>query len=127
MHTGKFVTAINCMDGRVQEPVIAWMKKEYAAQFVDLITEAGPNRVLSANSDQGAIDSIKSRIEISVKNHGSNVIAIVGHYDCAGNPNGKEVQVNDILAARELVKSWYPECTVLGLWVNDHWNVTRVD
>src|SRR5664279_55162 len=92
MHTGKFVTAINCMDGRVQEPVIAWMKNEYTAQFVDLITEAGPNRVLSANSDQGAIGSIKSRIEISVKNHGSNVIAIVGHYECAGNPNGKEIQ-----------------------------------
>src|SRR5664279_3838322 len=33
MHTGKFVTAINCMDGRVQEPVIAWMKNEYTAQF----------------------------------------------------------------------------------------------
>jgi carbonic anhydrase len=127
MHTGKFVTAINCMDGRVQEPVIAWMKNEYAAQFVDLITEAGPNRVLSANSDQDAVDSIKRRIEVSVKKHNSNVIAIVGHYDCAGNPNGEEIQVNDILAARELVKSWYSECTVLGLWVNGHWNVTRVD
>lgn len=126
MHTGKFVTAINCMDGRVQEPVIAWMKNEYAAQFVDLITEASPNRVLSANTDQHAVESIRSRIDISVRKHGSNVIAIVGHYDCAGNPNGEEVQLNDILAARELVKSWYPDCTVLGLWVNDLWNVTRV-
>src|SRR5450830_497366 len=54
------------------------------------------------------------------------------HCDCRAlrlrrQPERKEVQVNDILAARELVKSWYPECTVLGLWVNDHWNVTRVD
>jgi hypothetical protein len=115
------------MDGRVQEPVIAWMKNEYAAQFVDLITEAGPNRVLSANTDQHAVESIKSRIDILVRKHGSNVIAIVGHYDCAGNPEGEEVQLDDTLAARELVKSWYPECTVLGLWVDDHWSVTRVD
>jgi carbonic anhydrase len=127
MHTGKFVTAINCMDGRVQEPVIAWMKNEYAAQSVDLITEAGPNRVLSANTDQHAVESIKSRIDILVRKQGSNVIAIVGHYDCAGNPNGEEVQLDDTFAARELVKSWYPECTVLGLWVDDHWSVTRVD
>ena len=35
----KFVTAINCMDGRVQVPVIEWLKKEYKADDVDMITE----------------------------------------------------------------------------------------
>ncbi|MCX6086097.1 MAG: hypothetical protein NTX94_06650 [Caldiserica bacterium] len=66
---------------------------------MDLITEADPNRVLSAGADRRAIDSIRSRIDVSVSKHGSNVIAVVGHYDCAGNPGGEDVQANDTLAA----------------------------
>lgn len=42
--SNQFVTAINCMDGRVQEPVIKWMKEKYNATYVDMITEAGPNK-----------------------------------------------------------------------------------
>jgi hypothetical protein len=35
----KFATAINCRDGRTQLPVIEWLKKEYGATYVDMITE----------------------------------------------------------------------------------------
>jgi Putative carbonic anhydrase len=37
MGEGKFGTAINCMDGRVQEPVINWMKVRYGLDYVDMI------------------------------------------------------------------------------------------
>jgi hypothetical protein len=29
MAQGNFATAINCMDGRTQEPIINWAKKEF--------------------------------------------------------------------------------------------------
>jgi hypothetical protein len=54
-----FVMAINCMDGRVQLPVIEWLKKEYEADYVDMITEPGPNKILAENKDQLFINSIK--------------------------------------------------------------------
>jgi len=43
----KFATAINCMDGRCQLPVIEWMKKRYGVEYVDMITEPGPDGVLA--------------------------------------------------------------------------------
>ncbi len=38
---GTFATAINCMDGRVQLPVIAYLKSKYVVDYVDAITEPG--------------------------------------------------------------------------------------
>ena len=54
-----FATAINCMDGRVQLPVTAFLKKKYGVDYVDVITEPGPNGILAANKDQSIIYSIK--------------------------------------------------------------------
>jgi hypothetical protein len=48
----KFVMAINCMDGRTQLPIIEWLKKEYGATYVDMITEPGPNKIPAENKDQ---------------------------------------------------------------------------
>jgi hypothetical protein len=64
----KFITAINCMDGTTQLPIIEWLKREYSLDYVDMITEPGPNKILAENKDQTIIDSIKRRVEISVKN-----------------------------------------------------------
>jgi carbonic anhydrase len=99
MSTQKFVTAINCMDGRVQLPVIDWMKKHSTADFVDMITEPGPNKILAEDNSNGLIQSLKKRVEISVFKHASAQIAIIGHFDCAGNPVDKETQLEQIKAA----------------------------
>jgi Putative carbonic anhydrase len=36
-----FGTAINCIDGRVQLPVIGWIRGVLALEYVDLVTELG--------------------------------------------------------------------------------------
>ena len=126
MSTKHFVTAINCMDGRVQLPVIDWMKKHSSADFVDMITEPGPNKILAENSDGSLIQSLKKRVEISVVKHSSSQIAIVGHDDCAGNPVDKETQLGQIKAAVRTVQSWGFQILVIGLWVDNHWTVHKV-
>ena len=68
MPEGKFVTAINCMDGRVQEPIIQFFKS--------------------------------GTVPISIKKHGSNLIAVV--------------------------KSWGFDAKVIGLYVVDNYNVEVV-
>ena len=42
-----FFTAINCMDGRVQLPVIKYVQEKFDILFVDMITEPGPILYLS--------------------------------------------------------------------------------
>lgn len=124
--TKKFVTAINCMDGRVQLPVIDWMKKHTTADFVDMITEAGPNKILAENNDSGLIQNLKKRVEISVRKHASAQIAIIGHFDCAGNPVDKETQLEQIKTAVQTIQSWGFQIPVIGLWVDDHWTIHKV-
>ena len=39
------------MDGRVQLPVLTWLKSNYPVDFVDVITEAGMDGVLAKQED----------------------------------------------------------------------------
>ena len=126
-NTKNFATAINCMDGRVQLPVIEFMQSRYGVDYVDMITEAGPIGILSKNRDADKIDSMKKRAEISLFKHNSGLIALVGHFDCAGNPVDKEEQIKQIRHSAAAVRSWNFNVEVIGLWVDDNWTVHEVN
>ena len=126
MEQGKFVTAINCMDGRVQEPVVKYMKENYKADYVDMITEPGPIKIMFDNTDAWAMQSIYRRIDVSVMTHASDVIAVVGHHDCAGNPMDKFMQAQQIKSAIEDLKVKYQGIEMIGLWVNEKWEVEKI-
>ena len=121
----KFATAINCIDGRVQLPVIEWLKKNYKVDYVDMITEAGPVKVISANKHE-PIDSIKKRMDISVSRHHSTLVAIVAHHDCAGNPVAKEKQHEQLLKSMDIIKKWKYNVQFVGLWVDENWKVSEI-
>jgi len=123
---GRFATAINCMDGRVQVPANEWIKKKFRVDYVDTITEPGPNKILAENKDSAAVDSIKRRVAISVNKHGSKYIAVLGHHDCAGNPVDKESQLVHIKSAVKAVNSWGFPVETIGLWVDENWQVSEV-
>ncbi|MDD5288680.1 MAG: hypothetical protein PHY28_06185 [Dehalococcoidales bacterium] len=127
MAHGKFGTALNCMDGRVQFPVATWMKEQFHLDYVDVITEPGPDKILA--SGQGpAVDSMKARAQISAKAHGSKIIVIAGHDDCAGNPVSKEQHILHIKKAIQTVRSWgLPFEQVIGIWLNKDWNIEILD
>ena len=125
-NNNRFVTAINCMDGRVQIPVIEYLKARYDVEYVDVVTEPGPIKALSQNSDSATVESIKKRVDISVFKHHSNLIAIVGHHDCTGNPLDKETQVKQIHAAFKTVGAWKFDARIIGLWVDESWTVVEI-
>ena len=121
-----FCTSIHCMDGRIQEPLIKYLKENYGITYVDTITEPGPCKVLAENKDKVIINSILKRLEISIYNHGSQLIAVSGHYDCAGNSCGEEIQKKQIKKSVEHLKSVVPEMEIIGLWVDQNWKVHTV-
>ncbi len=121
-----FGTAINCIDGRVQVPVIEYLKGEFELDYVDSVTEPGPI-TLFADSENEAIPRILQKVAISAEKHGSKNLAIVGHFDCAANPVDEEKQKRQIRhAIRALNKLLGDRMQVLGLWVDDQWTVHRV-
>jgi hypothetical protein len=111
------------MDGRIQGPICAYLKSGYNVKYVDTITEPGPCRIIADNKDKSAIDSILKRVKISVDVHKSNLIAISGHYDCAGNPCKEEVQKEQVKKSMEHLKNLYPNTKIIGLWVDSGWQV----
>jgi len=114
------------MDGRVQRPVNEWVRKKFGVDYVDTITEPGPNKILAENQDISRINSIRERVDISVNKHHSNNIVIVGHYDCAGNPVDKDTQLSHIKLAVQTVSSWGFGVNTAGLWVDENWRVNEV-
>ncbi len=120
----EFCTSIHCMDGRIQEPVIRFLKARYQVKYVDVITEPGPCRILAENRDKELVKSIVERINISVMKHKSQLIAVSGHHDCAGNPCDADTQKNQIKKSIDFCRDLYPNIDMIGLWIDNNWEVT---
>ena len=122
-----FYTVVNCMDGRVQLPVISYLRKRFNVMYIDSVTEPGPNLILAQNSEKSVVEQIFKRINISIDNHGSIGIGVVGHFGCAGNPTSEKEQVHHTRNAVKLLKSKFSTIPVIGLWVNEDWEVSEVN
>ncbi len=111
------------MDGRVQEPVIKYLKQYFGIQYVDMITEPGPVKTLAEHAHNGLLDSIQKRLSISIQKHRSVGIAIAAHADCQGNPASPEEQKKQLAAAVSWLKQEYPHLPALALWVDEEFQV----
>ena len=116
----KFATAITCIDGRVQQPIVDWMKLNMNVHYVDLITEPGPDKALCDGAVH-IIDEIVRKVSFSILHHSSNVVAVTGHFDCAANDADKEEHIEQILEGIRVLLSYQINARVLGLWLNE-WN-----
>ena len=77
------------------------------------------------NFDFPIIENIKKRVEVSAHHHGSKILAIAGHFGCAGNPTGKEVQIAHLKKAEEIVKSFDLNVEIILLWVDGDWTTVE--
>jgi len=121
----KFACAINCMDGRVQDAVKNYIKTNYRVDWVDQITEPGPIKILAEGINKQVIENIKKRVDVSVNHHGSKVVAIVGHYDCAGNPVGKEEQIKQLHESQKVVEDFGFTAEIILLYVEGDWQTVE--
>ena len=122
----KFGTAINCIDGRTQEPVIDFMKEKYHIDGVDMVTFPGVDGIFSSRENTGDIERIRRAVSISIEKHHSSIITVIGHFDCAGNPGDKEHHSADIRMAVHEVSLWNFDAQVAGYYVNDKLQIEEV-
>ena len=116
----KFATAITCIDGRVQQPISDWMKLNTNVDYVDLVTEPGPDKVLSSGPSN-LLEDIIRRARFSILHHQSPVVAVTGHHDCAANDASNEEHIEQILEGVRVVLAHRLNVRILGLWLNE-WN-----
>ena len=123
MAKGKFATSVSCMDGRIQTPLTNWIKENFSVDYVDTITEPGIDKLIADNTD---LESIKTKVGISINKHESELIVVSGHYDCAGNPVSNEEHITQIKKGIEVISSWNLGVKVVGVWVDDTWKINTV-
>ena len=126
MTDGKFGTVINCIDGRTQIPVSKWIKENFSLDYIDTITEPGPDKAIS-EKNASKIEQLKTKVLISIKAHGSKIVIIAGHHDCAANPVSKINHIDQIKKSVNEIKAWNLGIEVLGVWVNEEWKIERTD
>jgi hypothetical protein len=122
----RFATVINCIDGRVQLPVIDYMKAKFNVDYVDVITEPGPAKVIAEQRSAFQVFSIQQRVLISQEKHLSQHLALVAHYDCAGNPIEKSKQIDQLHQSLNYICLWGFKGDVVALWVNEDGDVQEV-
>ncbi len=123
MVEGKFATSVSCMDGRIQTPLAKWIKENYSVDYVDTITEPGIDKTITENS---IFESIKTKVSISINAHKSELVILSGHYDCAANQVSNEKHIELIKKGIEVISSWNLGVKVIGVWVDDSWNVNTI-
>ena len=130
MTGGQFATSICCMDGRIQTVLSEWIRQNHDVEYVDTITAPGVDKRVAEESDtKPLIDMAR----ISIQKHGSRLIILSGHHDCAGNPVTEREHADHIKAGVRVIKSWHgladetkDSIEVIGLWVDDAWTVQRI-
>lgn len=102
----KFATAFSCMAGEIIENVLNFMRREYGVDYVDFITEPGINRVLANSHDIPPVLLRKfgKNMKTSVIEKGSEIVAIVGHEGCLGNPHRREIQIQHLKESEKTVR-----------------------
>ena len=122
---GSFACVITCIDGRIQQPVTDWLMARLGVDYVDTITEAGPDKVLSSSS-KADVDAILRKVLISINAHHSRTVAIVAHHDCAGNPVSKKEHLRFLDECIKVVASWGLPLRIITIYLNEEWAVELV-
>ena len=120
-----FVTVISCIDGRVQQPLGAWARTAYGAEHADMVTRPGCDQVLSDGAPESEAE-VRRDVDVSVRAHAPAAIVVSGHHDCAANPTTQRHHVDQIARAVERVRGWGGDVPVVGVWVDESWQVHRV-
>ena len=125
MAVGRFTTAINCIDGRTQRPVSEWIRIQFSVDYVDTITQPGPEAALT-HGPASVIEVMRQNVGVSIQAHQSQMIAVAAHHECAGNPVSDEEHKEQVRAACAVIAQWGYPARIVGLWVNEWWQVEVV-
>ena len=94
------------------------MRRTYGVDYVDLITEPGPEWALTDPTRAGVQAGIHRNARFSVEGHDAELIAVTAHDDCLGNDADSGTRRSQLLAAQQLVIGWDLGVDVIGLWVH---------
>ena len=94
------------------------MRRMYGVDYVDLITEPGPEWALTDPTRAGVQAAIQRNARFSVHGHDAELIAVTAHDDCLGNDADSGTRLAQLRDAQQVVTGWDLGVDVIGLWVH---------
>jgi hypothetical protein len=119
----RFAVLLNCIDGRTQQPLLDWVRRELDVSHVDVVTEPGVDGIL-ARGDDTMVPALLDKVCVSRLAHGAVALVVAGHHDCAANPGDAASHLRDLDRAVEVVGTALPELPVRSVYVDHTWTVT---
>lgn len=112
-------TLVNCIDGTVQVSAIDFVRKIWNVQWVDVVTDGAPERILSDAKCGGQADHIHTNIETSLCDQRTQRLAIAAHSGCDINEEPDDRKIEMLRLAVNHLKHRYTNAQVIGIWI-DH-------
>ena len=81
---------------------------------------------MSEGKEENIIAFLKKKVEVSIEKHGSRIIAVVAHYDCAGNPENEDVQKEHLRKAVSVIVSWGFPVKIIALWLDENFEASII-
>lgn len=119
MKSPTFGTVLNCIDGRVQDVVIDYLRQRWSVDHVDVITEPAPERVLAERTDSSTVARLRSAVLDSLDRQRYPRLALAAHSDCEPDPVSASVQRRRVEEAVNWLRNEFRRAEVLGLWVDE--------
>src|SRR5262245_3075414 len=101
------------------------MRDMLSVDYVDLVTHPGVDGLL-AKEPERAGDILRASIDISIQRHGSPVLALVGHHECAANAGSADLHREQLLRGLRVLQNWELGVKLIALWVNADWQIDVV-
>jgi hypothetical protein len=111
-------TAVNCIDGEIQQPTIEYLKKVWLVDWVDVITAPAPELLLSECSDNTGIRLINENIQASMAHQERRRVAVVAHCDCIFNTAPTQVKRGMLQGAVRHLRESLTDAEVVGVWID---------
>lgn len=115
------------MDGRTQKPAVKFLEEYFNVDSVDTITEPGPVKILADRAPAAQLEDIAECVRISIDKHGSVGVAVVAHFDCAGNPASESEQKEQLGRALKFLEPLCGGVPLIGLWLGEDWRPQIVE
>ena len=104
---------------------MTWMKAKTGADFIDVITEEGPDRIMASTATASRL--IMQRILVSRDQHESKELALVAHHDCGKNPVSKAKHLKQLKMAGKIMDTWNLGMHIMMLWVDEQGQVELLE
>ncbi len=122
----KFCTSIQCIDGRVVDPLREHIFGAHDYDHIDTVTAPGADALLAERGDAAAVSVLLDAVATSLAAHDSRMIFLSGHDDCAANPVDAIEHHAQISAAGDYLRASFPGVSVVLLFVDADGSIEEV-